>query len=454
MRHLIDKNKYSSSELALLGVFTLGLLMSFMLVSFRKRITLTEPIELPFGSVSVSIPQGNGWQGYTSWNYSQFHTNMYVLRSEFQSQNSKVIVHWQYKLATGQTDFDEAVKQFGIETGTKSSAQGKIKTGDYSLLWAFMSDSNMAEGLYYAWAKLPGGRTVDLIVSAAADPELAERVFKAVAASLSVTDDSRQIDGIKFVRQLKNRGVANLLKRETDNSFDRMYLIRKRGGNDVGEAEDAYSGFVAERFGFSGNFSGAGINAESLFLISREKGRKGESSFKCDDNLNSFHWQNDQSTEGRPMLASIEIAYSDGQMKWFNLNLSDYVSQKNNVFYPNESAWPEILLDSFAAQFLDSNSSELIIDIIVSNGRIVPAKVSMIDRQDASETFDGAEYVVKFTLFDRSVNFQEVYFDRNKSIIGRVEKSTETFVLERTDLRQLYMHFDEWQSHIEGLLKF
>ena len=141
-------------------------------------------------------------------------------------------------------------------------------------------------------------------------------------------------------------------------------------------------------------------------------------------------------------------------MKWFNLNLSDYVSQKNNVFYPNESAWPEILLDSFAAQFLDSNSSELIIDIIVSNGRIVPAKVSMIDRQDASETFDGAEYVVKFTLFDRSVNFQEVYFDRNKSIIGRVEKSTETFVLERTDLRQLYMHFDEWQSHIEGMLKF
>jgi len=78
MNEFEKEKKYGSDKIALLGFFVLAVLTAYIITALKSAVTLTDPIELGYTGLSVSMPNGNGWKSEQQWNYEQ---NTFVRRS-------------------------------------------------------------------------------------------------------------------------------------------------------------------------------------------------------------------------------------------------------------------------------------------------------------------------------------------------------------------------------------
>jgi len=53
--------RLGGDKVALLGLSILALLAARLVVALKSAVLLSEPIELPRGELSISVPMGNGW---------------------------------------------------------------------------------------------------------------------------------------------------------------------------------------------------------------------------------------------------------------------------------------------------------------------------------------------------------------------------------------------------------
>ncbi|MHC4999006.1 MAG: hypothetical protein ACYTEM_08290, partial [Planctomycetota bacterium] len=68
----IEKVKrYSLIEVSLLAIFTTGLLIAHLIVKHRSTVVLSSGISLPGSGLSVSMPEGSGWDRTNSWQYEE-----------------------------------------------------------------------------------------------------------------------------------------------------------------------------------------------------------------------------------------------------------------------------------------------------------------------------------------------------------------------------------------------
>jgi len=191
---LKERNKYSSAELALLGVFTIGLFLSILLVANRKSIPLSAPIIAPFDGLKNSMPSGRGWMSYEEWEFSN-EQNAFVLMSMLRKSPQDVsAVIWKYYLPPAEMDIDNIISRKVSEGGyikVKKAATKAAKLDFTVLIFTspLRGSTKGVDDCYCAVCRLPLGGLLILEVRTTGDADLASRAFNAAMEGLSYTPD-------------------------------------------------------------------------------------------------------------------------------------------------------------------------------------------------------------------------------------------------------------------------
>ncbi len=180
----LDIKSYSAAELALLGIFALGLLLASVVVSHRNKIRLSGPIDLKRRGMSASLPVGGGWQASQSWIVDR-QREMFTLTGQLPVGTSLgAIVQWRFMGASGRLMPEE---RLSIRAGTDEVEivdAGQIQTNDAVMDWVQGRLIGGLEDIFLGIARLEQGWIVELEVVTPGDAELAGRIFRVMAASL------------------------------------------------------------------------------------------------------------------------------------------------------------------------------------------------------------------------------------------------------------------------------
>jgi len=205
-----DIRSYSAAEIVLLGIFALGLLVASSVVSFRNKIRLSEPIVLPLAGVSVSLPTGGGWQHWEKWKFNEGEDVNALSGHLLVGSKVGAIVQWRFM---GVSDRLMPEDRLSIRAGTDEVEiveAGQIQS-DVAMDWIQARLRGRSEEIFLGTARVGHGAIVELEVVTFGDAELAERVFRAVAASLKFVQlDLSQRPALSQLRLFGLSGDRNI----------------------------------------------------------------------------------------------------------------------------------------------------------------------------------------------------------------------------------------------------
>jgi hypothetical protein len=124
-------------------------------------------------------------------------------------------------------------------------------------------------------------------------------------------------------------------------------------------------------------------------------------------------------------------------IKYSNLGMEE------NRYNYGPSMIPEIFIESILSQMLQENINEIIIDIIDSEGRIIPVYVSYNqNNKDNTESYDEA-YVFRIDFMIGQDASELVFLDQEKHISRIILQQNQQYILERTSLENIAEAFPE-----------
>ena len=434
----IDIKKYSLTEVALLCFFASGLLIAHFMVSVRNKIRLCEAIWLKSGDVSASVPVGWGWTGFERWEYQQ--DNSFVLAATFKiRERLEGSVECRYLLApnrlSGQERLDESISEKGLEIIDSA------RLGEKELLteWARCIRPGEIEDYVVGITLLPDGRRVETSVMAVDDCDLAERIFRSVAESIDIAANAEVVKGDMFIEQLRRKGAGRLVKTEVGESMERIYIAGDAAGN--------LAGFMVDNFEEDDSGQRGVMRNQRLHYTTNNR-LSGNCMFQCSGEFDEFVWNSKHGRVGVRSISQLETRLS-GSGK---LEIIDLSSGEKAEYWPRHSLLPNVLLDSAVRAFLDFDAEAVIIDVVLPRGMIVPARLLKVGVSQARASNENIAYVVWVDFLYGQERFEEVYFDVEKNIIGKLEWKTGVLMWNRHDRETLTVRFSEWEKYIEMLL--
>jgi len=185
----IERNKYSPAEVALLGVFAFGLILSFLLVSSRKNIPLSPPVIAPFDGLKISMPSGRGWKTHEKWIYSD-PEGAFILSSVLkESYMNTAWVSWKCYMSPREMNINEIINQKITDGGSANVRNDKTEIGELDFSVFIFTSPAGVEDYYFAICQLPIGRLLTLEIRTLGDSELARCAFNAAIKGFSYTAD-------------------------------------------------------------------------------------------------------------------------------------------------------------------------------------------------------------------------------------------------------------------------
>jgi len=467
-------------KIALLGLFIVALLIARFIVVWRSAIVLSEPIELDYAGLSVSIPTGNGWRSEKQWKYQQ---NAFTLGSFFNPGSGSVtaLVSCQYLLAatkaTADVLFEEKASTAGgviaktgqIEIGRPgfSFAKGSQNGGLLTIDWAHIKRSKTLFDTFFGVVQLPNNHQLNIeVYQATGDTDLAEEIFKSVTESLKFTDNQLLEAGSKIVAEIKSKGLDSFLGSTfskgahlDDQGQESFFLIKDARERTIGFTMEVLGSHFTER-PQNGDAPIApvpeaqlDILAGSFYYIRGRYDRKQATFFRSRNNLNEFVWKSETSSPAGRSGAEIVLG-KDGIM---TVKKFDRRAEEKN--YPiSSAAIPDILGELAFSQMLDSDQKEIFVDIIEADGKITPALISRIETPShfasqnrsngVAATREEATYAFRVELLDGRGFSEQVYLDDQKRISRRLLQQESTYTLERTSAENILREFPEQGSYI------
>jgi hypothetical protein len=466
-------------KIVLLGLFIVALLIAHFIVVLRSSIVLSEPIELDYAGLSVSVPTGNGWQSEKQWQYQQ---NAFTLGSFFNPGRSgaTALVSCRYLLAATRAApdvlFEEKASAIGgakiaktgqIEMGSPglSFAKGSQNRGPLTLNWAHIKRSKTPFDTFFGFAQLPNNRRLDVEVhQATGGTDLAEEIFKSVTDSLKFTDTKLLDAGGKIIAEIKSKGLDSFLENQGQESF---FLIKDARGRTLGFTMEVLSSHFAEKLQnkdvlietvpeaqLGSRLAGSpNILAGGFYYIRGRYDRTQTTFFQSDNSLNEFVWKSQTSSPAGRSDAEIVLG-KDGIMtvKKFGRRAEE------NDYQISPAAIPDVLGELLFSQMLDSDQKKIVVDTIEADGKITPVLISGIEspRRSASQnrssgtdvTDEEATYVFSVQLLDGRGFSEQVYLDDQRRISKRLLQQEGTYTFERTSTEDILREFPEQGSYI------
>lgn len=430
-------DKASLCNVVLLGLFALGLGLSSLIVHFRTTIVLSEPVELPGEGLSVTVPIGTGWESLTEWTYER--DNSFTLVSVFRVQGPPIAeVRWQVRLAERPLSAEELLQYYA---GRFPGQAGEIQFFDSSVpfTWMHLFPRISNEELLLAVSVLEGSRVLLLQLRCYAEPLYnISKLFEYLAASVQVHADPRRTQGTKLVNDSTDRFYHNWREDLTDQPM--AFLIRSANGSLIG-----YRKISAVPLNSSDSLQ-TGLYYEEVFG-GNSGSSKMTSQFQAAEDLSEFVWTSTQIIR-RKANRTILQRQNDGALK-----IQDPYGRQD-TYWPAPGAAPEILMPVLTRVLLDTSESEVIIDVISSNGSIVPTVLSKMNLPAVSEKAESIQYAVKVDFLHEADNYEEYYFDQEMNLIGKYENfpAQTPRLWDRVTEKDLLIHFGTQEKSVKQFL--
>jgi hypothetical protein len=392
--------KTSLAAAFLLLLFACGLGLAMLLVKVRSAIHLSAPIPLPGEGLSVVLPFGSGWKTLTEWSYEQ--DNSFALIAIFSPERAPLAeVRWQYRLAEKPLSAEELLKQHAVRfSGTVSSIE-KFE-GQISFYWLFLFPHADEEQMLLAAAVPRQGRALLLQIKGYSDPLYLFELFERLAArAVFHPDPRREVSGQLFGDIAEHLYPQWLQKLQGQPD---IFLLHSTAGTPLGYSRTAISNSAA--------ILDTAIEQEQIYRqieLPRIKSR-----FEASAALTEFVWTTIRQVRRRPTQTLLK-RLPDGSVQ-----VEDSY-QRKDVFWPVKDTLPEILIPLLARAMLDCPQSEAVMDIIAPAGQVVPTLISKKTAEQAAESIDRTQYVVKVDFLHHPDNYEEYYFDDQRVLLGRLE---------------------------------
>lgn len=406
--------RYSLTEIGLLAFFVLSLIAAQMVVKVRQRIVLSEPITLAGSGLSVCKPVSAGWESTASWQYGS-DNSLTLVAQQFQGTNREVEILWHYQLCSP-TESTREILQRRAEQA--SAIFGEVQTLEQPIPMDFApihAADRSGRTFYVGIAKLDFGRSIELqVLPRRADLFFAENLFRTLASSIDYQPSPQLQGGKDLTADLWDSLQNNLLP---------------SGGKDhdafvIKNAQKQPLGFYYNQYAYPG-----GKTNGNLQLSNRQYDLKLsmiDSSLSVNSDEKTFLWKStvQQIGLGQPRNYTI-TKESDGALK---VDV-DFDSDQNRQYQSNCLLVPELLLPQAAKLFLENvdDSTEqtdrtVVVDVLSAQGFVVPTILEKVDPANALAKSEDIASVVKVDFLNHPQSFEELYFDADGQLIGRLEQ--------------------------------
>jgi len=411
-------------------MFAFGLLIAGLIVVRRSRIEMSEPVELPYSGLSLSVPAGPGWEreGSAGWSYAT--SNEFNLSRRLLVGNKiAAIVHCRYLLASPETDPEQVLTDRLAAATLQETRSGRI-VNDVTVHWVQIVDT------FLGVVALDHGRMLEIMVRAQADRPMADKVFRLIAESVVFESDEFISRGADFIRRFRSRGLGDIIQRQNAADSESIYVIN--------DAMDKPAGFQIATFQKSAegsDWSSVAVERMRSTVGPRDQIRR--SHFECADDLDRFVWRTNRMSlqAARPIATEIELA-DDGAM-----HIRGATSLKELTWRPGDGAVAEILIDRIARAFLDAYANDALIDVIFADGAIVPAVISTVNVSGDTQNKWVTAYSVRVRFLHGRDTYVQSYFDFKKNLVGKVEKSQGVLYWHRSDRKTLAETFGNLERY-------
>jgi len=417
-----DFKKYGADKIAFLGMFLIAILIAQLLVSMKSGLDFSEPIELEHTGLSISIPTGKGWEAAKEWKYVE-KDDEYTLRSNYSTYQGilDAAVNCRYFLNT-QNEKPKTLIESQTNDPNNIIAETKIiKKDNLEIYWAnFKRPFN----IYLGVAELPNNRTITIeVVETSIGIEIAEKIFTTIIDNLNYNEDNLVETGLNFVKEIKNEGLGSQL-----NNFDSQscFFIQDSNKSNIGFTIDFLANIKNdEQFTIRG--------ASETFWSGRNPQER-KTLFRCDNGLNKYIWQIRVNMRNFQTGATITLDES-GVITFVN-----QTSGRSRQYLNCSNVIPNTLLELLIKPAIQKNISDMVIDIIDSNGQISPTRLSI---KPASSTEDYSHILTLQSLFsDESP--ETFYLNENNRII----RADGNYNLDRTDIATIEKEFPGMSEYI------
>jgi hypothetical protein len=434
--------KYSLAEVSLLCIFALSLLIGRYVVIKHRRIQLSDPVELGFVGISTSVPIGPGWEGTKKWQYYEQNNNLIMTSRLKVGRQIAAIVQWRYLLAPEKLAVLDQLSKRVTAAGAEITNTGQINCGNIMMEWAQAKVPGGIQDVFFGLITLQCGRAIELEAIAPADPDLAHEIFVKVAMSLNYIPNDLSEKGGRFLEQVKESGASKMIESDVGPSRSRVYMV----DNDIYDI----AGFSIDSFENTGQGGSPSVKAKQLkYIRHAQEWFVENASFECNENLDEFLWQNKYNRSDGESVPVIAVELSkDGLLRV----VSDaFYAEK--VYWPVKATVAKILLDPILTAFVDSSFSEIVLDIVYSNGIIIP---TLLTRPNPEEILNKAEdfsYVVRLDFLGGEERYQLIFFDSNKRIFKKLDKKQHIDAWYRSDRKTVHEKFKDSGEYVEQILR-
>lgn len=413
----------------MLAFFVLAVILAQFVVNLRQRVTLSEPITLIGSGLTVSQPKGAGWESTKNWQYETDNSLNLVSQHIYGSQREiQVEVRWRYGLCCSAGSAQELLQKRADQA---SASFGKIHTiqQEVPMEYAAIRSPGESERTYYVGiARLEYGRTIELQVLPKHPHAVhGEELFLKLAGSLRYTPSPKLQGGKTLVDALWQsiRTDAYLSNSDSDDAF----VIKNIRNKPIGYFYNRLSTFGDKQGHLrisNRQYEENRVLVESTLLVNAV-----EKEFTWKTSIKRIHLGDPRTytIRGREGILDVEFDVDE-----------------NKTFTSSSLMVPELLLPAAAALSLSLEQADdvVIVDVLASAGFVVPTLIQEIDPAAALAKSDEVERVVRVRFLNHPNSFEELYFNADDQLIGRLEQlATGSRRLwepaTRDELRQLFM---------------
>ncbi|MBN1796122.1 MAG: hypothetical protein JW804_05565 [Sedimentisphaerales bacterium] len=435
--------KFGADKIFLFALFTLSLLLAWSIVKARSMVSVTEPIKLPFSGLSVQMPDKNGWVSDEKWEYLN---NSFIISSTFapnRVKQARVICN--YQLASSRESAMSWLEQIAAETGSQITDSGTIHGFNAGIEWVYIERGQNYPSIIAATGELGYGRWLDInVVQTGTDKRYTQKVFEAVAASVSYEDNKLLKEGIEIVSRIKSAGLSRFMNFPDEPA---TYLIQNVAQGDVG--------FAIESIISSEDEEETEVQMQSFVylkksLISPGKIFIGGNSyleegnfFQSDNNLQEYVFNSQSNLPSENVvtvhdgnLADIQILEPKPQQYQQQLGLA---------------VMPGAVVETVFKPMMTSDKNRILVDVLTSTGEVQPALISIKEnvKDEDGNLFNLAE--ITYTGQD---NFEKVYLDQNMQTVKKeIKQNNIQLLLIRSDIESLIHRFPERADFIVERIK-
>jgi hypothetical protein len=429
--------KYPWDKITLAGLFIGSLLIARLIIASKSTTSLTGPIELDYSGLSVSMPTGGGWNTQKQWIYKD---SSYMLSSICMPTPGGLtdVVYCRYLINAEPVELGKLFEQKAAEVGGQILKKDQLIIDEVVIDFVHIGENNSKFDMFFGVAGLPYERRLEIEVrQTTGDAELAQKTFKGIIGNLKFKDNHLLEAGSKVVSEIKSAGLVELLKNTDRLSFFNFTDMRNRT-----------SGFTMDEVVFLGDNPDFNIQTETFLYVRQGRYAKEQTEFfQSSNNLDRFMWKySDVDITGTTM---VEIMLE----KNGPVTVKKSAAQSEEKKYQLGSATiPEGFLDLIFNQMLTGSQKKIMIDIIESEGQIIPLLVSRIAVQDSADTKTKQEHVFEIKLLDGSDFSEQVFLDEQNRIFRKL-LAKEQITLERTSLENIVKQFPEKAGYIRQKAK-